>query len=281
MVGVGLGCYFSGKGHDVVPAYNSNEIKNGVKLDITDEGQVEKALREIRPDWVLHCAAMTDVDECERNFERAMAVNADATGTIARAARGCGAKMVFVSTSFVFGNSNKALLENASAVPVNNYGKSKLVGEKKVAESGAKHIIVRIDQPYGWVGRGQKQNMVTGTLGKLKAGKSFNVVVDWFNSPTYMDNFYDVLYALVEKGALGTYNATGKTRLSRFEWAKKIAVEWGLDEDLIEPVKSESLKLPAKRPDVLLDTGKVEKATGIEMMGVDEGLKRMKESKNA
>ena len=278
MVGFGLNRYFSGRGHVVVPAYNGNEIPEGVKLDITDDGQVGKAMREIKPDWVLHCAAMTDVDGCERDLKMAMAINADAAGTVAGAAGECGAKMVFVSTSFVFGDSKEALLEDAPAKPVNNYGKSKLMGERKVAKSGAEHMIVRIDQPYGWVERRQKQDMVTGTLRKLEVGKPFKVVADWFNCPTYMGNFYDALYALVEKGALGTYNCTGKERLSRFEWAKKIAEAWGLDGGLIETVKSEELKLPAKRPDVLLDTGKVEKETGIGMIGVSEGMKRMKES---
>ena len=281
MVGFGLSRYFSGRGHEVVPAYNGNEIQGGVKLDITDERQVEQVMREIKPDWVFHCAAMTDVDECERDLDGAMAVNANATGMFAGAAKKHGAKMVYVSTSFVFGDSKEALLEDAPAEPLNNYGRSKLIGERKIAESGVKHIIVRIDQPYGWVEPGQKQNMVTGTLRKLEAEKPFKVVEDWFNCPTYMDNFYDALYILVEKNALGTYNCTGKTRLSRFEWAKKIAAEFGLDGALIKPVKSEELRLPAKRPDVLLDTRKIEKITGVEIIGVDVGLKKMKESKNA
>jgi len=167
-------------------------------------------------------------------------------------------------------------LEDAPAKPVNNYGKSKLEGERRVAKSGVENIVVRIDQPYGWAEEGQKQNMVTGTLGKLKAGKPFKVVADWFNCPTYMDNFYDALHALVEKDAFGTYNCTGKERLSRLEWARKIADAWGFDRALVEPVESDGLKLPAKRPDVLLNTGKVEKETGIGMVGVDEGMKRMK-----
>ena len=275
MVGFGLSRYFSGKGHVVVPAYHGKEIAGGVKLDITNEKQVETVMREIRPDWVLHCAAMTDVDECERNLKMAMTVNSDATGTIANMTREFGSKIVYISTSFVFGDSQQALLEDATAAPLNNYGKSKLMGERKIVESGAETIVVRIDQPYGWTE--QKQNMVNGTLRKLKAGKPFKVVVDWFNCPTYLDNFYDVLYALVEKDALGTYNATGKERLSRFEWAKKIADEFEIDADQIEPAISEELNLPAKRPDVLLDTRKVEKTTGIEMMGVSEGLKKMKE----
>jgi len=279
MVGFGLCRYLSGKGHIVVPAYNGNEVETGVKLDITDKKQVEKAMREIRPDWVLHCAAMTDVDGCERDPEAAKRVNADATGMIAGAAKEYGAKMVYVSTSFVFGGSKEALLEDAKAEPINSYGRSKLEGERKVAESGAKHIIVRIDQPYGWTEQGQKQNMVTSTLSKLKEGKPFRVVEDWFNCPTYMDNFYEALSALVEKDARGTYNCTGKERLSRLEWARKIADAWGLDGSLARPARSDELKLPAKRPDVLLNTGKVEKETGIGMVGVEEGMKRMKESR--
>jgi len=109
MVGFGLGRYFSGKGHNVVPAYNANVVHGGVRLDIADEGQVERVMGEVRPDWVLHCAAMTDVDGCERDPEAAMKVNADATGMIAGAAKRHGAKMVYVSTSFVFGGSKEAL----------------------------------------------------------------------------------------------------------------------------------------------------------------------------
>jgi dTDP-4-dehydrorhamnose reductase len=123
--------------------------------------------------------------------------------------------------------------------------------------------------------------MVTSTLVKLKAGKPFKVVEDWYNCPTQMDNFYDALNILVEKGGRGIYNCTGKTRLSRFEWAHEIADEFGMDGNLIMPMKSEELKLPAKRPDVLLDTGKIERATGIEIIGVRKGLKRMKESRIA
>ena len=278
MVGSGLFRYLSQKGHVVVPAYNGQKIDSGVQLNITDAQQVSLTVAKIKPDWIIHCAAMTDVDECERDFEKAMKINADATGTIASTAKKNGVKLAYLSTSFVFGNSKNALLEDALAQPVNNYGKSKLAGERRVAESGVEYIVVRIDQPYGWVKLGQKENMVTGTLRKLKEGKPFNVVDDWCNSPTYLSNFYGLLEALIKKDAFGIFNCTGKTHLSRFEWAQKIATEFDMDVKLIRKMNSSTLNLPAKRPDVVLDVGKIENATGIKIFSVEAGLNQMKKS---
>ncbi len=293
LVGFEISEQLSVSGHDVVAAYFQHSAgSKSVKLDIGDEDSMRSTLEQHKPDWVIHCAALTNVDECEKNPEKAFEMNGNASGRLARIVKKQKAKIAYISTSFVFGGAQEKtskksadaslpLKEDATPAPINEYGKSKLEGEKQIIASGARHLILRIDQPYGWAMPWQKSNMVTWTLDKFAAKEPFSIVYDWYNQPVYLGNFAPVCARLIEKDAQGIFHCAGGERISRYDWAQRIGRTFGCDLRLLTKSTSATLNLPAKRPDVLLDNSKAEKLTGIKMMGIDAGLAAMKKNRPA
>ncbi len=285
MVGLELSRRLAAAGHELSAAYLDHPLQEfaPLKLDILNERSVQAAFDTIRPDWVIHCAAMTNVDECERHPAQAMEINANASGRLARAAAAHGARFAYISTSFVFGNHPAGLRldETAVADPINEYGKSKLEGERQTAAASAEHLILRIDQPYGWTPAWQKTNMVKRTLEQFAAGRPFSVFNDWYNQPTFLSNFAQVCQALIETDSRGIFHCAGADHLSRYEWALRIGKIFGLDTGLVSQNTSASMNFPARRPNVALDCRAAEKRTGMRMAGVDEGLKQMKKERRA
>jgi len=275
-------CRLASGRHDVCAAYSRNlPDAKGVdarQLDITDREAVFLLSREFRPDAVIHCAAMTNVDECERFPEKAAAVNGGGTENVAMAARELDAKMVYASTEYVFDGENPQPYTERDAVnPVSAYGKSKLRGEVG-ARIAKKCAICRISTLYGWNSPWQHATFVTWLIGRLKAKERVTVVTDQVTSPTLADDAAQVLLRIAERGLSGTYNTAGGSCVSRFEFSLKVALAFGLNASLISPGLSKDIKWLAKRPaNSCLDVKKTEEALGVKMMTADGGLEFMRE----
>lgn len=274
---------FLSSGHQVFFTYHSHicHIKGaiGYMQDVCDGRLMARLIENVRPDWIIHTAALTDMDICERNNGLADKINAEGTANIVTAARQTGSKVAYISTVAVFGGDERVVVSDESVPnPVNYYGLTKLKGEKIVSDSGLSFLILRTDQPYCWLESWQRKNTVVRVLEKLASGEPVKEVVDWFNQPTFADNFVDIAISLIERNRDGVYNIAGPDFISRYQFACKIAEIFDKDVDMIEPIKSSELNLPAKRSHVKLDSSKVQKETGKKVVGVDEGLKTMKMS---
>lgn len=249
---------------------------NLMELNLLERGKVLESIKNINPEWVVHCAAATDVDWCEREKSTAWDINVEATRNVVDACKKINAGIVYISTSFVFNGSKNIVYEEDEPNPINNYGLTKLEGENIVKVSGLPFIITRTDHLYGWIGKGRKQNFVVRTLDALKGGKKIEIFQDWYNTPTLIDNLAEVILKLLELGKLGVYHAVGSSFINRYELAIMIADVFGQDKDLIAPVNSEKYKLPARRPNANAGNSKVQKTIGIKMLTVREGLEFMK-----
>jgi dTDP-4-dehydrorhamnose reductase len=261
-----------GKDLEVVGTYNSKPKEGAVRLDITDRDSVFDAVEKIMPVAIIHTAALTDVDYCEDHREEAMAINALGTKNVADAARKFGAKMVYVSTDFVFDGAGSMYREDDPVNPISYYAYSKLLGEYYVLGLD-NYIIARTSVVYG----NARRNFVTWVRDSLRSGSTIKVVNDQFNTPTLSIDCAEAIRELVKNCAWGIYHTAGSERVSRYEFATKIAGFYGLDESLIEPITSDVLKQKAKRPmDSSLDTTKVEKFH--KMLDVRKGLEKMEAS---
>lgn len=242
-----------------------------IQLDIVNRQDVLEKIKEIRPEIVIHCAALTDVDLCEDHKEQAWSTNVDGTKNIADACKAINAKMVYISTDFVFdgkkGNYNEEDLPN----PISYYALTKLAGEYAIKHLND-YLIVRSSVIYGVGGK----KFVTWVIDSLKNRKEIKVVTNHYNSPTLNT---DLAWALLKicKHANGIYHVAGSERISRFEFARKIAKVFGLDENLILPIRAEEFVQRAKRPlDSSLDVKKLEREFNIKLSNVEEGLTKMK-----
>lgn len=228
---------FFAKDHEVIPYKD-------VELDITDAGAVKTAFEKHRPDVVINCAAITNVDGCEAKPELAYKVNAEGAGVIARAAEAVGAALVHISTDYVFaGDGSEPYRETDLVDPRSVYGKSKLDGEKEVAKACKKAYILRTAWLYGPGGNNFVKTMLR--IGKEKG--EVPVVTDQVGNPTSTFELVRMIDAALKSGRFGIYHATCEGICSWNEFAREIFRQAGLAVKVTD-ITSEQLKRAAPRP---------------------------------
>ena len=264
------------KKEDVMFTFLNNRqiFENSYLLDIQDSVKTKNLIKKIKPDIVIHCAAISNIDLCETNKELAESINVLGTKNIVEGCLKVNAKIIYVSTSFVFDGKRK-YTENDSASPSTFYGDTKLRGEKIVEESDLSFLILRTDQPYCWIEKWQHTNSVIRVINSLKNNKKFFEIEDWFNVPTYVPDFVNATMKLIESKKEGIFHVSGTDFINRYEWAKITSKIFQLNSNLIESVNSSVLNLPTKRVDGNLNNDKLFQEIGMRMMGIEEGLKEM------
>ena len=213
------------------------------QLDVSDAAAVNAAFREARPDFVVHCAAMTNVDACEREPDRAWSVNADGPGFVAAAAAEAGAEIVAVSTDYVFDGEKGAYVETDEPHPVQVYGRAKLAGEDRVREANPRHFIVR----SAWIFGPSGHNFLSQLPRLARESHELKVLGDQWSSPTYAPDLARAIAGVRGTERYGTYhviNAGGCSHAQFFRHGLEIL---GSRVPLIELATSD-LPRPARRP---------------------------------
>ncbi|MEI2392036.1 dTDP-4-dehydrorhamnose reductase [Priestia megaterium] len=214
------------------------------KMDITNQAQVQKMISTLKPNIVLHSAAHTQVDLAESEPDQAFLINAYGTRNVAVAAEAVGAKLVYVSTDYVFdGTGNTPYNEFAPTSPLGVYGKSKLAGEHFVRDLHSKFFIVRTSWVYGKHGNNFVKTMLK--LGKEK--EELSVVADQIGCPTYTLDLANSILELVDTQKYGVYHISNSGSCSWYEFAQAIFEEAGMNVQ-VKPCKTEDFPRPAQRP---------------------------------
>ncbi len=214
------------------------------ELDITKSTDVFNFINKEQPDIVINCAAMTNVDGCETNLDVAMKVNAMGPANLAMACKKVNAKLVHISTDYVFpGNGNSPYCEWDICSPNSIYGKSKLLGEQYVKEQINKYFIVRTAWLYGYVGKNFVKTMLE--LGKTK--KQLKVVNDQIGNPTNANDLAYHILKIALTDNYGIYHCTGNGDASWFEFASLIMKYAKLDCEVL-PCSTDEFPSPTKRP---------------------------------
>lgn len=250
------------------------------ELDITDKEAVLKKVKEIKPNYIINCAAYTAVDKAEEpeNYELVRKVNAEGPKNLSIAAKNENAILVHISTDYVFDGDldiSKAYKEEDKVNPVSVYGKTKLEGEELIKENLDKYYIFRTAWLYG-----DGNNFVRTMLKLAKDKEAVNVVNDQHGSPTFAGDLAKVIKQAIEKKIpFGTYHATNEGFTTWYEFTKKI-YELENIKTKVNPVTSEEFIRPAKRPtNSQLDKTKLKNA-GIQIPHWEEGLKKYLQREN-
>ena len=235
----------SSRGKNRLPFTNGYEYQ---EMDITNAQQVAEVVEKVRPDVIIHTAAMTNVDQCEAEKELCWAMNVKALEYLTEA---CEKHIVFLchlSTDFVFDGKSGPYSEEDKPSPISFYGWSKYAAEEVVKRSKCTWSIVRTVLVYGITNDMSRSNIILWVKNSLEQQKSIKVVTDQFRTPTLAEDLAMGCWLVVDKKAEGIFHISGKDFLTPYQMAIKTAEFFQLDKSLITPVDSSNFTQPAKRP---------------------------------
>lgn len=264
-------------GTDIQDTPWQNQVRaNYQKLDITNYKQVHDLMRSYRPDVVLNAAAYTNVDGAETERELCWQVNVIGVENLARAARLIKSKIVHVSTDYIFDGQNGPYREDALANPQGYYARSKLAAENALIAIEAEHAIVRTMVLYG-AGIKVKNNFPLWVIHSLRQGQTIRVVDDQIGTSTLASELALAMWRIVELDKMEIFNISSPDLMSRYEFARRIALAFDLDSTLITVIKTADLEQPAPRP---LNSGliveKAQRELGLDLLTTDQALIKFK-----
>lgn len=280
LLGSNIAAEFASRGEDVVAQHFTHRMRfpsvSSVMVDLTNFAELHRLVDKLRPAWIVHSAAATNVDWCELHASEAFNINSEATGELARAAKRVGAGFIYISTDGVFDGTSGNYTEEDDPRPLNTYAKSKLDGERFAKSEYPSAVILRLNI-YGWNAQ-PKLSLSEWVLERLCSNQQVLAFVDVVFSPLPVNCIVDVLLELIRQQAVGTYHVGSRDKLSKYDFATRIARTFGLDETLIVPSSiADCRDLLARRPrDTSLHVRKVENATGRPMPPVLDGLNQLK-----
>jgi dTDP-4-dehydrorhamnose reductase len=273
LLGARLAAMAQEEGHDVFSGYNGSVPKDGtaLKLDLQVDNSINKAVEQALPEIIFHTAAFTDVDRCELEPDLACRINARSTRVLAEAARKAGAFLVYVSTDYVFDGRRGMYKEDDIPHPISHYGYTKLLGEK-YADCVARTCVI-----YGSRPASGKINFALWILEKLKHGEEIRIVTDQHVSPTLNTNLAGMLLEAGVEKREGIYHLAGATRISRYDFACRLADVFELDKGMIVPAKMADMNWKARRPvDSSMDVSKATKLFKEKPWDIDRSLRFLK-----
>lgn len=251
-------------------AYEDERITQST-IDVRDKNVLKETIMKSQPEVIINLAAMTNVDKCESDKQTCWDVNVTLVENLARLARIVDARMVHVSTDYVFDGQKGPYAETAVPHPISYYGKSKLAGENACIVGSMQAAVVRTNVVYGpFV---ERPDFVRWVIDALESRTPIRVVNDQYSNPTYVDDISESILRIIQKRRYGIYHVGGADYCSRYEFALRIAEFFRADPSNISPVTTAELKQPARRPlKGGLITLKAETDLGMKMRGIESGL---------
>lgn len=233
------------------------ECPSHAACDIADERAVRETIERCRPELVINCAAYNAVDRAEQEPDEALRVNALGPELLARNAP----RLVHFSTDFVFGDrSDRPFVEDDPPSPLSAYGRAKAEGDRRVLQASPNNLLVRVGCLYGAGTRGFGSNVIH----RLRAGERIRADAERRVQPTWVRPLAEQIVLLISRGATGLFHAMSHGETTWYDFARTLAERAGFDGGLIEPVSTESLGAPARRPhDAVLEN------RNLQRMGLD------------
>lgn len=263
------------KNNKVVGLYNEHQLSMAgvdlIQLDLMDKTATAAMIVYVRPDTIIHCAALTDVDFCEKYPHKAKQLNVEVSGILAGLAKKYDSQFVYISTDAVYGSGQGHAAENDEPVAVNEYARTKILAEEAVAMANGEAIIIR-PSIYGWNIQA-KCSFAEAILKSLLNNRQATLFQDVFFSPILVNHFVKIIMELLAKGARGIYNVGSPAGISKLEFGNILADICGLAKNNILPTNLVEKKLAAARPlNPSMNVEKVSEFLGQPMPTVRHGL---------
>ncbi|MFT4984900.1 MAG: dTDP-4-dehydrorhamnose reductase [Glaciecola sp.] len=252
------------------------------EMDICDPEQVSLVFEKFKPTAVINTAAYTQVDHCEHDVEACNALNVEGVRNLIQACVKVEAKLIHLSTDFVFDGEKGNYIETDKVNPLSVYAQSKLDSEELIQSSALSDwAIARTIIIYGVTHKMSRSNLVLWAVKALKAGQEINVVDDQYRSPTLAEDLAKACVQMIEHDVQGVYHVSGPETASIYELVHQVADSFALNKDLISPITTASLNQKASRPPKTgFDISKAQKDFDYNPMTFKEGLEIVKEHIN-
>ena len=245
---------------------NQGDLKN---IDISDKSELKYIFKELSPDYIINCAALTNVDFCEQNKSNSYEVNVNGIKNIISCITN-DTKIIHISTDYVFSGNRNIYNESDIPNPLSYYGKNKLESENILRSSNRNYLIIRPSVIFGNTGN----NFYVWVRDSLKNNKDISVVTDQISNPTWSWSLSEAIYKCILSNISGLFHYGGEEIISRYDFAVKIAKVHGFNTDRIIPIKTSDLNQQAKRPLYsALDNSKIKKIIDVEHPSLDYILK--------
>ena len=260
--------------------YLKNLKSDFTQLDITNKGDVKSLVSAFKPEIIINCVAISNVDFCEKEKETAWNVNVKGVENLISSAKIIGAKLIHLSTDYIFDGNKGDYNEDDKPNPISYYGRTKLAAENSILESGINFCILRPIVIFGF-GKNLKYNFPFWVVESLREGKNISCATDQISNPTYAGQIAEGIISVIKNDFNGIYNFCGDTKISRFDLAKLCAKIFNLNGELISPITSDELKQIAKRPkNTTMDLSKAKKDFKIKFLEISEALEKFKNDEN-
>lgn len=274
-----LGCTLAfetlASGRVVVGAVHRHSVNHSdlqtVTADLTATSSASLLLRKLRPEWVVNCAALADVDECERNPDRARTLNVELPRSLAAACAELGVGMVHMSTDSVFDGARGCYTESDEPAPLNHYAKSKLDGERAVQDAYPESLIIRTN--FIGISRSRKIGLADWVSSKLESGQRIQGFTDVIFAPLLATELARVVLEAIDCRLRGLYHASAADSCSKYEFASRLSLALGFDNSLVDKATLADANLPARRPlNTSLSSLRLQTALGRQMPSVDAAI---------
>jgi dTDP-4-dehydrorhamnose reductase len=275
LLGHGMCQHLVAAGADVIATASAHSIDvAGVnQMHWTFDGRVppQALLDACKPNILLYTAGLTGVDQCEADEKRAYLLHAEAPAALAAAAAQIGCRFIYISTDHLWDGTRSMVAEDEPLWPINAYARTKAAGEHKVQTANPAALILRTN--FFGAGRPWRQSLSDWLLHRLRAGVDFKAFTDAFFTPIALPLLFEVIEQSIEAGLKGIYHACGRQRLSKYDFAIRLARWFELPEDGIGAGRIIDAGLIAPRPaDMSLSTEKITRALGRVMPDVDQSF---------
>ena len=254
--------------------YYNRKALGLLPLDVTKKSDVSKIFETTRPNYVIHCAGLAGgVDFCENNPDLARSFHLGATIYLGEQCQKYGAKLVFISSDYVFDGKKKEYYEDDSPRPLNIYGKLKLKSEIWITNNLQDYVIVRTTNVYGWDPLTKTPNYLMSLYFKLMKRELFKAPTFLWGRPTYVKDLASAIIELSCSETIGIFHIVGASFVNRFQWAKRMCQLANWEQRLVVPQKIIPENMIPRPLKSSMNTDKFSKQFKTKLRGLDEGLK--------
>ena len=278
LLGLNLSLVASKQGHSVTGLAHSRRLQgvpfDFMSLDLLNIGDALKAIKSVRPEAIIHCAAIANMDTARNKPDMTLQLNGEIPGVLADAADRWGIRFLHISTDAVFDGQKGGYVESDPTNPLSIYACTKMAGERAVLDANQNAIIARVVF-FGWSLSGSR-SLSEFFYNHLKVEEPVKGFTDTFFSPLYVEDLASILVEMVETDLTGLFHVVSPEKLSKYDFGLRIATRFGFDPGLVEPVRGGDINRGASRSlNLHLRPDKVQGALGYDLPSVDEGIDRL------